>query len=853
MPTKSTESINYIPTAMPAPVNACWTNSGTTAGDMGVSFFQGQPVQGSVHENDAGATAIANGENHFRQVTPVTDTPQHPRALFNTGGNGILQGAGQTQQDGHVNVQGAATATRGSEIGAVEAALNGELLAGGSEGELEAFLWQKDAGSTNKADFKDEVLFRDNIVCIGFLQKNSPIVKVVHGVTVYHGNDAPELKKKLLGRVGEWTEDTTPFLVELPVQKAWDWVKVKYCDDLEAWKNFETASVQNRLSLFRSTGDMAEEEVPYMFVLPPRVALMAIKKECTCLELYLEVLRMEQDPESQIGPEHTELLKKCLMAGGQSQGGGTGAQGNALQDKATAVMNVSKGFTRWSKNNMSAYLGQAPSKKKVVLQTPVQQDPGMRMAVARMEQAADRAEKALQDKTVPKEKGKLLDEHQLASLKGFAGTTDWRKLPALYVVIKDCSDNIDARTKILRGMEKWSKDKGIEIDAAVALSEDLIKNIRAVRPNPFDTVGTSRTTDVIVSNMTCLPKSAAEMEKMFIGESAAGSTEANRTMKEREKQLKGESRRPPGSYFELKLNIATTCALVAVCYGELNELYKNLINIYSLLNSKGVMQHKLKFTELLCRQITWAIYDDMRSYFSCRLMPEDFLKPTIDWPESDMCDIYSNVKNLQPIYRPNFPLSWQCEVPVNLGLMGAYQQQMPLPPAPQPPGSSNEKKKGGGGAGSPAVMSPPPGPSPFVCPQVGDKFAHMHPKIKAAMSKYHSVVRRHGIQWILQKAGVRLDQLPTLDGVVDAYGRSNICWNNITGVCFHGANCKFAPLGHVPGDRLPEGFVDQALALLMPGVDEVVKEVEAKRGEKRPHSAVSSWGHYGPADKPQRR
>ena len=68
---------------------------------------------------------------------------------------------------------------------------------------------------------------------------------------MYYGNDAPELKKKLLGRVGEWTTDTTPYLVELPVQKAWNWVKVKYSEDIEAWKNFETASVQNRLNLFR--------------------------------------------------------------------------------------------------------------------------------------------------------------------------------------------------------------------------------------------------------------------------------------------------------------------------------------------------------------------------------------------------------------------------------------------------------------------------------------------------------------------------------------------------------------------------------------------------------------------------
>ena len=119
---------------MPATVNACWTNSGTTAGDMGVSFFQGQPVQGSVHENDAGATAIANGENHFRQVTPATDTPHHPRELFNAGG-----GNGFNQQEGQIIVQSAATANSGSKGAVIEAALSGELLAGGPEGELEAF------------------------------------------------------------------------------------------------------------------------------------------------------------------------------------------------------------------------------------------------------------------------------------------------------------------------------------------------------------------------------------------------------------------------------------------------------------------------------------------------------------------------------------------------------------------------------------------------------------------------------------------------------------------------------------------------------------------------------------------
>ena len=84
--------------------------------------------------------------------------------------------------------------------------------------------------------------------------------------------------------------------------------------------------------------------------------------------------------------------------------------------------------------------------------------------------------KKITDKSTSKEKGKYLDDNQLAALKGFAGTIDWKLLPLLYVVIKDCTDNIDARNKILLcGMEVWFSNKGIEIDKSVALSEELIK------------------------------------------------------------------------------------------------------------------------------------------------------------------------------------------------------------------------------------------------------------------------------------------------------------------------------------------------------------------------------------------
>ena len=110
----------------------------------------------------------------------------------------------------------------------------------------------------------------------------------------------------------------------------------------------------------------------------------------------------------------------------------------------------------------------------------------------------------------------------------------------------------------------------------------------------------------------------------MFAEEAASSTEANRTKNEKEKELKGESRDPPSNYWGVKQNVATTAALTSVCYGEKNRLYKNLMHLYEILTEDTVAQATLAFTPAYCRQITWAIIDDMKTYFGKRVMPEAF-------------------------------------------------------------------------------------------------------------------------------------------------------------------------------------------------------------------------------------
>ena len=165
-------------------------------------FFVGQ----SVHNNDAGGiqdtAALAEDTRATAEVSPglmSTGTPAQPTVLF-AGTGGLSQGSTPTQTAGG---------------GAVVAALKGETLTCSKERLRELFKWQVDHGVAGKSDFMEECVMSHSadIVALGCVQKDSTAVKLVHGVTKYMGRDAPEMKKSFVGRVGEWTHDNKPHLV----------------------------------------------------------------------------------------------------------------------------------------------------------------------------------------------------------------------------------------------------------------------------------------------------------------------------------------------------------------------------------------------------------------------------------------------------------------------------------------------------------------------------------------------------------------------------------------------------------------------------------------------------------------
>ena len=827
-----------------------------TAGDLdGSAFFEGQTVQRNDATGEGISAAVAQDTAGTTEVTPgvalTQETPIRPHMLFaGTGGQAL--GTPPTQNMGE---------------GAVMAALRGEALACSAERLRELFMWQPDLGMSQRTEFMEEAIMGHSagIVAFACVQQGSPVVKLIHGITRYLGRDAAELRKSFLGRVGEWTHESSPHIVELPVQKSWDWKKIDFADDIEGWGNHVEGDVENKYTLFVPNVNATKKEkvLPLMAYMPPPLAVFAHEKERTCQECYLFLKGMAEDPESGVDLTHVEFLMDFFMAAGQGTGGnGAASHKSALQESFKAVISVNPAFLKWAKGHMMAYLGQTPLQSLQAQTTPATQgsfNPNafMQSAVSVIKDLSQQQVKALDEKK--SEKGTLMSEYALAALMGYAGVTSWRELPGLYPVIKSIKDNTEAREVILQGMTAWSVKNGIEISENLYFPEELIKNIRAVKPNPTGMVGVSRVSDTEVTNLACLPLRVSEIEARVIGESALSSTEANRTKTEKEKQLKGESRNPPDTYFGVKLNVATTAALISVCYGQKSVLYQNLINIYNILKRKQVAQASLAFTPLFCRQITWAIVDDMKSFFAKRLMPDDFKQGVIDWPQSLLPDIFPNLNFQNPIERRTFPYAWMLNK--DKGSDNALKQ---VGTNDWASGGANKGKQGGGGGGTgggysggysmqpqmwggqqnPFLPPPPPGYSPYIAPPVGTKFEHLHPKMKTFMAEYHKLVRKHQINTILERGGKRQEDLPVLKEYINPQtGRSGLCWNFLTGECFYGASCIFGA-GHVPGARLPDGFVDDSIKVLKAGVEAIVsslKQGQPKGGTKRPFTPGSSY------------
>lgn len=227
------------------------------------------------------------------------------------------------------------------------------------------------------------------------------------------------------------------------------------------------------------------------------------------------------------------------------------------------------------------------------------------------------AKAAVSEETAKKaDKGRVLNEWDMTALCGYCCADKPGQCPEVYKQLRLVKTVEEARTIIVREMETWAENRRprrLEIDRGLFLSEDVVRNIMKVTPNPGGVVATSEPSDKIVSNLVCLPRRMLEIEWLRRMEQLREETEGNRSLKEAEKLAKSEVRAPPRTYYSLKLNIATTMALVAVCYGRFSRMLFSLEELYEILDGREAYLLRDEYTPEMCKRIAWAVFDNMRS------------------------------------------------------------------------------------------------------------------------------------------------------------------------------------------------------------------------------------------------
>jgi hypothetical protein len=114
------------------------------------------------------------------------------------------------------------------------------------------------------------------------------------------------------------------------------------------------------------------------------------------------------------------------------------------------------------------------------------------------------------------EEGRVLNEWDMAALCGYCCVDNPELCPPIYKTLRHVKNVEDARQVITKSMEDWAerRPRRIDIDRGVFLSEEVIKNIMKVTPNPGGVVATAEPSDKIVSNLVCLPRRMADIERL---------------------------------------------------------------------------------------------------------------------------------------------------------------------------------------------------------------------------------------------------------------------------------------------------------------------------------------------------
>jgi hypothetical protein len=189
-----------------------------------------------------GATAQDLG-GHVQWYHSVA-TPGASTVTASTVGGGSCQGeqAPPTGVQGHTPQGALQQQQTPRNRQAVVEALKKEVAAADGAKKKWKFTWQRQSGVNGRVEFKEEVLSTEGIRCFAVAREGTLVITIVHGLRKYYfAGASTAVKGKVFGRMGEWSQEAQPHIVEMQPGATWEWEKFDLATNEIQWAQFCTS------------------------------------------------------------------------------------------------------------------------------------------------------------------------------------------------------------------------------------------------------------------------------------------------------------------------------------------------------------------------------------------------------------------------------------------------------------------------------------------------------------------------------------------------------------------------------------------------------------------------------------
>lgn len=701
--------------------------------------------------------------------------------------------------------------------------------------------WQRkvEGDSAKIKLFKTEVLQHSGMTVFVFMRPGSPFLQLLHSPQTYHTHrQDDDLRGKDIAFVGDRTNlNPNPTAVVLSEKAPWTWVAKPFHLSATALEHFY-ADQANKTKLWtppKKSKALRSIPLPKLLLLPTVFVGYCAQCARTPFELYQGVCyyMSKSTANTAISLDDCRLILDWCIGASHADASNT----SWLSYTVEAALPNSQRFHLWAAKRLTASLGNLPAQPTITTHrhnhepAPPQADwkiiasqlskgivEGLRTSKGGNKPAAQQTDPM---STNPN-KGKDYDDQQVYMLMGFAHITDVEQLPQVWAAFQTTKNSDAHRLELGSQMRAWTDTTKIPIVKNMDFSEKALGYIVKMQFNPPGCAGVAyySSLDKGLTILTCRPPEGEDIEALRAREMLE-ELATTRTLADvlNTPSITGNIK-PAEDYNELMLNLGTFCALLWSLFGDKCDYYCKCLSLYRAMEDTPVFVMRRNFSALLCRQMTWAIIEDGRRYFSRVLTKRHFDDHeeggTIVFPKSLLDDLHQTAAHLTPINRPSFPSEWRPEYQGNRKRAAHTLTHGAASTAPliqsQPTSTVRIQANNTPSVVSGLTQGSPTGTKRYKrnATITGVRETDIKPGLKTLTMAH---LRNHpylNLKQVLEHSNMTFADLPKLNEYM-VNGHNTLCYNYVLGHCTSQL-CQYKNRGgHAPAEKVTDAFVREMI------------------------------------------